>query len=203
MVIEFNKLHLIACIFSPNDIDYPVAVWAIHRLGGAVSTANPGYTTDELVRQLTTIKTTLLLTHPAGIPTALEAARIAGLPADRVISFKRLPTSPPSIESLDELIMYGLSNTTSAFVEYHMAPGEAKSKVAFYCFSSGTTGPPKAVAIAHYALIANVIQAAVMTGVGDPTVPRDEQRFRAGDIASGVLPLYRMWTELEFLAKLH
>ncbi|KZP11091.1 phenylacetyl-CoA ligase [Athelia psychrophila] len=183
----------IACIFSPNDVDYPVAVWAAHRLGGAVSTANPSYTIDELVHQLTIVKPAILLTDPAVLSTALEAARKVGLPADRVILFKRIPDSPSSMVSLDELISHGLSSTALPFVEPRMAPGEAKSKVAFYCFSSGTTGPPKAVAIAHYALVANVIQQAVMARVGDSTIAKDEQRYRPGDIASGILPLFHIY----------
>ncbi|KZP07131.1 amp dependent CoA ligase [Athelia psychrophila] len=183
----------IACIFSPNDVDYPVAVWAAHRLGGAVSTANPSYTIDEFVHQLTAVKPAILLTDPAVLSTALEAARKVGLPANRVILFRRIADSPSSMVSLDELIAHGLSSTAPPFVEHHMAPGEAKSKVAFYCFSSGTTGAPKAVAIAHYALIANVIQQAVMTRVGEANIPKDEQRYRPGDIASGILPLFHIY----------
>lgn len=33
-------------------MDYPIAIWAAHRLSCAVSCANPGYTEDELVYQL-------------------------------------------------------------------------------------------------------------------------------------------------------
>ncbi|KZP31130.1 acetyl-CoA synthetase-like protein [Athelia psychrophila] len=74
-----------------------------------------------------------------------------------------------------------------------MHAGEAKTKIGFYCFSSGTTGRPKAVAISHYALVANVIQAACMTRLGDPTLPEEDRRYRAGDIASGILPLFHIY----------
>ncbi|KAF7980913.1 hypothetical protein HWV62_36113 [Athelia sp. TMB] len=183
-----NALHH-KYAFGSDD----VAVWAVHRLGGAVSAANPSYTSEELAHQLTTVKTTLLFTQPSVLSTALEAAQKAGFPADRVILFKRLEDSPPSTAILDELIDFGLRSTATPFIEPQMARGEAKSKVAFYCFSSGTTGSPKAVAIAHYALIANVIQSAVMARINDPTCPADEQRYRPGDAVSGMLPLFHIY----------
>ncbi|KZP03507.1 acetyl-CoA synthetase-like protein, partial [Athelia psychrophila] len=185
----------VACIFSPNDVDYPVAVWATHRVGGAVSTANPQYTAQELAYQLTAIKTTLLLVHPAVLPTALAAAKEVGLPLSRVILLKRLPEfdAPANVPTLDELVHLGLSSTDAPFAEPQMHAGEAKTKIGFYCFSSGTTGRPKAVAISHYALVANVIQAACMTRLGDPTLPEEDRRYRAGDIASGILPLFHIY----------
>ncbi|KAF7965524.1 hypothetical protein HWV62_43070 [Athelia sp. TMB] len=183
----------VACIFSPNDVDYPVAVWATHRLGGAVSTANPSYTPPELAYQLTAIKTALLLTHPAVLPTALAAAQDAGLPRDRIVLLRRQPDSPPDLAALDELVAWGLASAAAPYTEYAMRAGEPRTKVGFYCFSSGTTGRPKAVAISHYALIANVIQAAAMTRLGDPAVPEEERRYRPGDIASGILPLFHIY----------
>jgi len=104
------------------------------------STANPGYTADELHYQLTTVKTSLLLVHPAVLETALVAAKKAGLSADRVVLFDN--SIPALHTAFQNLIAEGLTKNTS-FVERRLAPGEAKSKIAFLCFSSGTTGRPK------------------------------------------------------------
>lgn len=140
--------------------DYPVVIWAIHRLSGAVSyasinrsscyiltedpsTANPTYNVQELQYQLTTVKTTLLFAHHAVAEAALQASKLAGIPSDRVIIFgsgakaRNLPNV-----TLQELINEGLANGPS-FRERQLAPGEAKTKLAFLCFSSGTTGKPK------------------------------------------------------------
>jgi hypothetical protein len=60
-----GAIPLLVCMFMPNHIDYPIAMWAVHRLGAAVSyvvfyfcvrgtddaftrPANPSYTEDEL-----------------------------------------------------------------------------------------------------------------------------------------------------------
>lgn len=56
---------------------------------------------------------------------------------------------------------------------------------------SGTTGKPKAVAIPHYSVIANVIQNAAFTRLNDPTLAHKEARYRKGDVNLAVLPMFR------------
>ena len=113
---------------------------------GIHSTANPAYTADELHYQLTTVKTSLLLVHPDVVDTAQVAAKKAGLSVDRVVLFECLPNSiPASHPTFQDLITEGLSKDIS-FVEKRLAPGEAKTKLAVLCFSSGTTGRPKVCA---------------------------------------------------------
>jgi hypothetical protein len=58
-------------------------------------------------------------------------------------------------------------------------------------FTSGTTGKPKAVAIPHHAVIANVIQNAAFTRLNDPILSRNAARYRKGDVNLGVLPMFR------------
>jgi 4-coumarate--CoA ligase len=107
------------------------------------STANPNYTADELYHQLTVAKTSLLLVHPVVLEAAQAAAQKAGIPSDRVVLFERLPNTIPAYTVvLQDLVTEGLSRNPS-FVERQLEPGEAKTKLAFLCFSSGTTGKPK------------------------------------------------------------
>jgi len=89
-------------------------------------------------------KTRLLLVHPDFLPTALEAARIAGVPADNIALFNAPSNSvaTTSHRNLDDLIVNGLSQGPQ-FVERRLSAGESKRKVAFLSFSSGTTGKPK------------------------------------------------------------
>jgi len=85
--------------------------------------------------------------------------------------------------TLGDLVAEGLSSEPH-FIERRFASGEAKTKVAFLSFSSGTTGKPKAVVIPHYSLIANVIQMAVH---------QKGSRFRPGDIATAILPFFHIY----------
>ncbi|KAF8547466.1 acetyl-CoA synthetase-like protein [Imleria badia] len=180
----------ILLIFSPNHIDYLVAVWAAHRLGAIVSGANPCFTLKELVYQIQATKASIIIAHPESLSVALNAARATELPAQRIILFNADNASYGTHITVQNIIDEGQAST-STFQERVLQPGEGKTKVAFLNFSSGTTGKQKAVAIPHYAPIANVIQLAAHYRVNDPDW--QDQWFRPGDICSAVLPLYHIY----------
>ncbi|KAH9854593.1 acetyl-CoA synthetase-like protein [Lenzites betulinus] len=180
----------VVCAYGPNHVDYPVVIWAAHRLGGIFTGANPAYTVDELVYQIQTSKATVLFVWPEALQAGLEAARIAGIPDDRVILYasgsggKRL--------SIEDLIMEGLAQPRH-WVEPRLKPGEGKTKIALLFFSSGTTGRPKAVMIPHYAVIANVIQMKQYSDIFDKGKPLSQCKYAPGDRVLGVLPFYHIY----------
>jgi len=92
---------------------------------------------EELLHQIQTVGATLIIAHSSSLRTALDAARAAGIPSDRVITFGESNQS-----TVESIIQLGLRNE-SAFVERRLKKGEGKTKVAFLNFSSGTTGRPK------------------------------------------------------------
>ncbi|KIJ64459.1 hypothetical protein HYDPIDRAFT_90496 [Hydnomerulius pinastri MD-312] len=185
-------------IFSPNHVDYLVAIWAAHRLGAIVSGANPTFTTDELAYQVEATKAGIILTHPDLLPVALSAARASGIHSDHVIVFDAAGSENLQVSTVQTLITQGLASPPG-FKERRLSPGEARTKIAFYCFSSGTTGKPKAVAIPHYAPIANIIQMAVFHKLNASDVPMEEQRFRPGDICSGGEYIYALVFNTHFM----
>ncbi|KAF8968998.1 phenylacetyl-CoA ligase [Flammula alnicola] len=185
----------VVVLFSRNHVDYPVAIWAVHRLGGVISGANPDFTKSELLYQLQETKASVVIVHPESLPIALEAAHDAGLSPDRIILFdvKGIPEKVrENHETVSSLLEFGLRNKTN-YTERSLAPGEGKTKLAFLSFSSGTTGRPKAVAIPHFALIANVIQAAAHNRVNEDYCEWEDRRYRPGDVAIGVLPFYHIY----------
>ncbi|KAG5716650.1 4-coumarate--CoA ligase-like 7 [Termitomyces sp. T112] len=182
----------VVLIFSRNHVDYPVAIWAIHRLGAVVSGANPDFSSDELFYQLEQTNASLVIAHPDSIDTARSAVQRAKLSLDRLISFDTHQQLPNDSLKIGMLIEKGL-NSLPAFVERQLKPGEAKTRLAFLNFSSGTTGKPKAVAIPHYSLITNVIQIAAHNKVNQNYCDIKDQRFRPGDICIGVLPFYHIY----------
>jgi 4-coumarate--CoA ligase len=167
------------------------------------SGANPSFTPAELVYQVEVTKSSILVAHPETLQVALSAAQTTKLSKDRIVLFNT--TNPLSSQgtffTIQDLISQGLSIPPS-FHERHLRPGEGKTKVAFLNFSSGTTGRPKvdqpitsifrvnltfdeqAVAIPHYAPIANVIQLAVHHKVNEDYARWEDQRFRPGDVCS-------------------
>lgn len=104
------------------------------------SGANPTYTVDELVHQLKITESKVVFVHPVLIQIASKACSAAGIPADRIVIMgsKRIGAS----YTVQDLVEDGAKHSAS-FVERRLRPGEAKTKVACLCLSSGTTGPPK------------------------------------------------------------
>ena len=80
-------------IFSPNTPDYAIAVLAIARLGGIVTTASPVNTRDDLIKQLQDSHARILFTSPAVRDTGLAAASAAG--TERVFSFGAMEGATP------------------------------------------------------------------------------------------------------------
>src|SRR3989449_760325 len=62
-------------IYSPNLPEYAIAFHAVSLLGGIVTTINPAYTAAELSRQLADASARYLLTTPAFLDKAMQAAR--------------------------------------------------------------------------------------------------------------------------------
>ncbi|KAL5494984.1 hypothetical protein ACEPAI_446 [Sanghuangporus weigelae] len=183
----------VVCIFSPNHVDYPVAIWATHRLGAIASCANPAYTIEELVHQLKTAKAFVLVSHPDSLDTALSAARQSGIAVDHIVLMDELRApNPIPFPSVSDLVKEGLARPSS-YTERKLNPGESKAKLAFLSFSSGTTGQPKAVAIPHYAIIANIIQMAAHHKVNEDYTSWENRRFRPGDVAVAVLPFFHIY----------
>ena len=74
----------VICIFSPNSVLYPVVCMASQAASVVPSLANSTSTPKELLHQLKDSKVVLLFASSDIIDTAKEAAKEAGLLADRV-----------------------------------------------------------------------------------------------------------------------
>ncbi|KAJ3341964.1 hypothetical protein HDU93_003785 [Gonapodya sp. JEL0774] len=153
------KEQEVLALFSPNDLHYPIALWGALRIGAIATTVNNTYTTEELVYQLRDAGARVLLTHSTVLSTALEAARIAGIPTDAILLFSRdegdlSQRMFPTIKEL--LVEWGGKRRTGDLVLRNFRLGkEAKERIAFLCYSSGTTGRSKGVMISHRNVVAN------------------------------------------------
>jgi long-subunit acyl-CoA synthetase (AMP-forming) len=107
--------------------------------------ANPDFSSDELLYQLQETGASAIIVHPEALDTALSAARAYGISSERIILFdgKSPSTSAINHVTLGGLVHHGLNMSDATFVERRLRPGEAKTKLAFLSFSSGTTGRPK------------------------------------------------------------
>ncbi|MDP2700467.1 MAG: AMP-binding protein, partial [Candidatus Rokubacteria bacterium] len=74
----FKKGDVFA-IYSPNLPEYAVIFLAVASVGGINTTANPLYTADELAKQLVDSRARFLVTVPAFLDKAQEAAKKSGI----------------------------------------------------------------------------------------------------------------------------
>ncbi|KAF4617186.1 hypothetical protein D9613_005623 [Agrocybe pediades] len=175
-------------IFSSNHMNYPIVLWAVHKLGGIVSFSSPQSTAEELAYQLKIARVTYLVIHSNLLKVAQDAAHLVGMPSDRIILLDA--RSAGGAHDVFSLINIGGRSQEQSYQECQLTAGEGSTKIALLCWSSGTTGMPKAVAISHRALIANILQMAVHNHINSLCTSRDSRSYRPGDIALGVLPFY-------------
>jgi hypothetical protein len=69
---------------------------------------------------------------------AIAAAETVNLPVDRIVVLEGSTPTPAGFLGISDIVRLG--KTSPAFVERRLQPGEAKTKLAFLSFSSGTTG---------------------------------------------------------------
>jgi long-subunit acyl-CoA synthetase (AMP-forming) len=110
-------------------------------LHGVDRNSNPAYTVDELIHQLRLTKATVIIVHTLFLKNAIDACKEVGLPLERIVIIDRATYDAPHT-TVEQLIQDGLSHCAN-FVERKLGAGEGKTKIAFLCLSSGTTGPPK------------------------------------------------------------
>jgi len=160
----------VVALYAPNSPEYIVAFHAISYIGGTVTTVNPLYNTDELLRQIDSSGAEIIVTIPelvANISPPGHSSKIRNIivfgEADKTISFNQL------------LANEELANPTDVNVDDH---------VVALPYSSGTTGLTKGVMITHKNLVANLCQLNHIDGYTDT----DEN-----DIQVAVLPFFHIY----------
>ncbi|KAJ7705707.1 phenylacetyl-CoA ligase [Mycena metata] len=189
------KENDVVLFFSPNHVDYVVATWAFHRLGAIIATANPMYTTQELINLLEICQATKIVTDERFLRTASAAAKAVGIPVTSIflidVSENWKDVSSDNI-SISLVVSQG-ETSDSDLPDVKLSPGGGRTKAAFIFFSSGTTGKSKAIMLSHYAVIANMIQmAALQRENGQPRGPK-QWALLSGDVVTGLLPFFHVY----------
>ncbi|KAI1350627.1 hypothetical protein F5Y01DRAFT_147180 [Xylaria sp. FL0043] len=147
----------VIALYSFNTIDYLMFTYAVHRLSGIVTPANAMYSAGELEHQLKSSGSKALFTCPSLLDNALKAARASGIPEDKIFLLD-IPgqARDPRFKTINDLITEGRS--LPPLEPLRWTKGQGARQPAYLCYSSGTSGLPKAVMISHRNVIANIMQ---------------------------------------------
>ncbi|KAG4262338.1 hypothetical protein FPRO04_12875 [Fusarium proliferatum] len=146
-------------VFAKNSIWYPVATLAAVRVGAVACGISPEYTVDECYYSLKTSKAKVIFATVDNFDTASAAAKKAGIAPENVLLLEGFRQGATSIQGILKS-----SKTLAEAPAFEIADGKSNRDIcAFLCFSSGTTGLPKAVMISHANIIAQCIQTADIT----------------------------------------
>ncbi|KAK2001108.1 AMP-binding enzyme [Colletotrichum falcatum] len=183
---EGTEWEKVVALFSLNTIDYIPFTHAVHRLSGIVTPASAAYSAQELEHQLRSSNAKALFTCIPLLETALKAAKAANIPDDRIflLEIPGASQKTPYI-TLDDLIQEGRS--LPALEPLKWVKGQGARQTAYLCYSSGTSGLPKAVMISHRNVIANVLQFTTYE-----TVPRKELGIKTQTVL-GLLPFSHIY----------
>ncbi|KAI4282590.1 MAG: hypothetical protein L6R35_005368, partial [Caloplaca aegaea] len=175
-------------VHSTNHVFLPVIYLAIIANRRIFSGANPASTASELSYQLKDTGARLLLTHPALLATACDAAAPVGLPSNQILLFSEKGNAPIN-GIMDWRTVLGGPVAAGSHQWKHMTEEESTQTVAAINYSSGTTGLPKGVCVSHYNLIASAAQTAYIKSVA-PNWDAVAERW------IGSLPLYHAYGQI-------
>jgi acyl-CoA synthetase (AMP-forming)/AMP-acid ligase II len=172
----FRKGDVFA-IYSPNVPEYAIAFYGVATLGGVNTTVNPLYTAGELANQLRDSRARYLVTVPAFLDKAREAA---------------------AQSRVEEIFVFGTAEGARSFAELLHDDGsppavtiDPREDVVVLPYSSGTTGLPKGVMLTHRNLVANLCQC---EGTTDWEGPRE------GDVQIAFLPFFHIYGMVVIMA---
>ncbi|KAK4250996.1 hypothetical protein C7999DRAFT_28588 [Corynascus novoguineensis] len=176
----------VVAVFSFNTIDYLSVLHSVHRLSGIATPANVAYSASELEHQLRSSGAKALFTCVPVLETALQAAKAVGIPEDKIFLMD-LPNQArkPGFKTVDDLVELGQSLPDLEPLRW--VKGQGARQVAFLCYSSGTSGLPKAVMISHQNVIANTMQYCLYEAVSRKQFGVDTQ------VVLGLLPFSHIY----------
>ena len=181
------KLDDVVALFSPNNIEYPIAFFAVIGSGAVVAPCSAALTPVEFHSQLNTGRARFVIAHSSLLETAQKAVK--GTSIEKIIVLDGLQS------------VYEHRTCQDIASNYPQAPlhswpsSEISKKTALICFSSGTSGPSKGVISTHLNIASNVQQWLALMDTGNADQKLDRKT------AVGFLPFSHIYGLNQFMCQ--
>ncbi|KAN0131894.1 expressed putative fatty acid biosynthesis enzyme [Lactarius tabidus] len=181
-----------AMIFSPNSLEWPIALFGLLAGGVRATLANSAYTPAELAFQFTDSRACVVFSHPDLVPVALSMFKTIGVSDDEARS--RLVVLDTYGNGSEAARKFGLLELRDLLghgklPEEEKFAGSHSDETLLLCYSSGTTGKPKGVETTHRNLTSEL---AMVAAVQMRLIPRR-------DVMIGVLPYFHIYGVVKLL----
>jgi 4-coumarate--CoA ligase len=142
----------VVTVLSSGQPFVPAVLFGVIAAGGVFSAASHSFTPRELARQIEQGKSNLLVCSSDLKHVGLRAAKLCGLPSERVIVMGASPSW--TLKSADGQVTV----TTENRLPFPRVTDreELKKSLIMLLWSSGTTGVPKGVMLSHLNLVAEL-----------------------------------------------
>ena len=137
----------VVAIVLPNCLEYPVLVQGCLYLGIAITPINPAYTANEISRQLSASKASVIFGHSSIVDKLKKSSDLAGCVKKSFLIGENLISE--GALHWDDFI------ASSSGPVPEQADIDVMNDVAVLPFSSGTTGVPKGVMLSQHNLVVN------------------------------------------------
>ncbi|KAL3474470.1 amp dependent CoA ligase [Aspergillus californicus] len=144
-----------AIIYSTNSVNYSLFAHAIMWMGGVIAGVNTAWTGHELVHSIQAVEPKVIACEP-GLRDRVEQAlkTVTGLKErPQILELGDTPGCFPR-SFIDDP-----PREVTPLPAFDLSDGDSRKHPCLILFSSGTTGPPKAVLLSHHNLIAHLMSA--------------------------------------------
>lgn len=191
--------------------DYLLAALGTMLAGGIPALLNPQYKGPELVEMIQKVSPRALFVSEATLGNAEQAVEDYAKTGAKPPIYVMAEGHERSLQTL--LQVPGTQRRAAGDKAIESVQIKPETDTAVFCFSSGTSGPPKVVRLSHFNLVANVVQTTVALG-GRMNKPRfddanwyDQPLGPAQDgtheVHLSILPQFHCYGLLTALAALH
>lgn len=147
---DFERGDTVA-VYSPNDLYFSAVLHGAVAVGGTVATIDHTSDVDTTVSCIQTVNAKYMIAHPDTLDRALKAAEITGIPLDHVFIFGE--NEVDNIRRVED-VFWGEHQELATPVKY--TAEELASTHCYYYYTSGTTGPRKAVILTQKTIMGSL-----------------------------------------------